>query len=654
MALSAVLQDGVPGRWLVFAAPRAVVEARTLAEVAPALAEVARRVEAEGLWAVGFVAYEAAPAFEPALAVRTPAAGAPPLLRFALTAPPRCVEAPAPPFADGLTAADGSPGHRVGAWQPSVSRDAYRRAVDEIRRRIARGDTYQVNYTYHLRAAFEGDPRSLFADLVAAQGGGYGGFVEAGRHAVCCASPELFFALADGAVTTRPMKGTAPRGRWSEEDEARARALAASAKERAENLMIVDMMRNDLGRVAAAGSVEVPLRRGDGVAEEAPARRLFEVERYPTVWQMTSTVTARLAAGVGLPRLFAALFPCASITGAPKASTSRIIAELEAEPRGVYTGTVGWMAPGGRARFAVAIRTAVVDRGRGEVEYGVGGGIVWDSRPRREAAEAEVKARVLTAPPRPPFELLETMLWMPPADDGSVHGGAAHVGSVLDGVFLLAGHLRRLAGSAAYFGFRCNPEAVRRALAEAVERTLHSAAGEIGRPTGDRPTEALRLRLLLSRDGLVRVEASPLSLAELGAPSRRQADAGDALPVAVAARPVDAADVFLFHKTTHRTVYDDALAEVRRHHPEAVEAILVNGRGEVTEATTANLVASVDGALVTPPLAAGCLPGVYRRHLLEAGEISEASVRAHDLVRCDGLWLVNAVRRWRRARLLAG
>jgi para-aminobenzoate synthetase/4-amino-4-deoxychorismate lyase len=624
MALSAVLQDGVPGRWLAFAAPRAVVEARTLAAVAPALAEVARRVEADGLWAVGFVAYEAAPACEPALVVRTPGAGAPPLLRFALTAPPRRVEAPAPPFADDLTAADGSPGHRVGAWQPSVSRDVYRRAVDEIRRRIARGDTYQVNYTYHLRAPFEGDPRSLFADLVAAQGGGYGGFVDAGRHAVCCASPELFFDLEDGFVTTRPMKGTAPRGRWSEEDEERARELAASAKERAENLMIVDMMRNDLGRVATAGSVEVP--------------RLFKVERYPTVWQMTSTVTARLAPGVGLPELFAALFPCASITGAPKASTSRIIAELESGPRGVYTGAVGWMAPGRRARFAVAIRTAVVDRERGEAEYGVGGGIVWDSRPEREAAETEVKARVLTAPPRPSFELLETMLWTPPVD----------AGPLLDGVFLLAGHLGRLAGSAAYFGFYCDPEAVRWALATAVEAALRRISGE-----DERPTEALRLRLLLARDGAVRIETSPLAFAELGAPSRRQADAGEALPVALAPRPADASDVFLFHKTTHRTVYDDALAEVRRRHPEAAEAILVNGAGEVTETTTANVVAALDGALVTPPLAAGCLPGVYRRHLLESGEITEAPVRVDDLVRSDGLWLVNSLRRWRRARLVA-
>ena len=415
----AVLQDGAADRWLVFAEPVARCVAYRLDEVRPALAEAARRVEADGLWAVGFVAYEAAPAFDPALAVRPPregaeAAAAPPLLWLALCPPPARLAAPAPPLAAGA--------HQCGDWQPSVDAAGYRRAVAEVRRRIARGDTYQVNYTYRLRASFEGDPAGLFADLVAAQGGAHGGWIDAGRHQVCCASPELFFALDrgdldGGVVTTRPMKGTAPRGRWSAEDAGRAAALAASPKERAENLMIVDMMRNDLGRLARPGSVEVP--------------ELFAVERYPTVWQMTSTVTARLAvaanAAATVPDLFAALFPCASITGAPKAATSAVIAELETAPRGVYTGAVGWLAPGGRARFSVAIRTAVVDVERGVAEYGVGGGIVWDSRADGEAAESRLKARVLRAPPATGFELLETLRWEPAA-----------------GFVRLAGHLDRL------------------------------------------------------------------------------------------------------------------------------------------------------------------------------------------------------------------
>ena len=305
----ALLQDGAPDRWLVFADPpeeAARLVARRVDEVRPALAEAARRVEAEGRWAVGFLAYEAAPAFDPALVVHGGAGAVPderpPLLWLALVPPPAVVEAAAPPIAAGA--------YRCGDWRPSVDAAAYARAVAEVRRRIERGDTYQVNYTYRLSSSFDGDPAGLVRDLAAAQGGAHGGFVDAGRHAVCCASPELFFAQQDGAVTARPMKGTAPRGRWSAEDDARARALAASPKERAENLMIVDMMRNDLGRVAVPGSVAVP--------------ELFAIERYPTVWQMTSTVTARTAAPP--VEVLAALFPCASITGAPKAATSAVIA----------------------------------------------------------------------------------------------------------------------------------------------------------------------------------------------------------------------------------------------------------------------------------------------------------------------------------------
>jgi para-aminobenzoate synthetase / 4-amino-4-deoxychorismate lyase len=607
----AVLQDAAPDRWLVFAAPpggaAGPVVARTLGEVRPALAAAARRVESEGLWAVGFVAYEAAPAFDRALVVRPPAApdgdpdAAPPLLWLTLLPPPAVVEAPVtgapgPPLAAGR--------YRCGPWQPSVDAAAYRRAVDEVRRRIARGDTYQVNYTYRLRAAFEGDPAGLFRDLAAAQGGAHGGWIDAGRHAVCCASPELFFAQADGAVTARPMKGTAPRGRWSAEDGARARRLAASPKERAENLMIVDMMRNDLGRVAEAGTVEVP--------------RLFAVERYPTLWQMTSTVTARTRAAPA--EVLAALFPCASITGAPKAATSAVIAELEGEPRGVYTGALGWLAPGGRGRFSVAIRTAVVDRERGEAVYGVGGGIVWDSRAGGEAAESRLKARVLTAPRRDePFALLETLRWTP-----------------ADGCVRLDAHLARLAASAAYFGYRFDEHEVRAGLSAAVPPR----------------TAAVRVRLSLSRDGRLAVETEPLPSEALGAPTREGARDLPPVPVGWAAEPVDPEDAFLFHKTTRRGVYEAALAVARRRRPEAREALLWNRGGEATEAATANLVAELGGRLLTPPLASGLLPGILRAELLTAGEVEEATLAITDVAAARRLWLVSSLRGWRPARLL--
>jgi para-aminobenzoate synthetase/4-amino-4-deoxychorismate lyase len=539
------------------------------------------------------------------------------------------VEAAQPPLPAGA--------YRCGGWRPSVDAAAYRRAVDEVRRRIARGDTYQVNYTYRLRAAFEGDPAGLFRDLAAAQGGAHGGWIDAGRHAVCCASPELFFAQAHGAVTARPMKGTAPRGRWSAEDDARARQLAASPKERAENLMIVDMMRNDLGRVAEPGTVEVP--------------RLFAVERYPTLWQMTSTVTARTRAAPA--EVLAVLFPCASITGAPKAATSAVIAELEGEPRGVYTGALGWLAPGGRARFSVAIRTAVVDRARGEAVYGVGGGIVWDSRAGGEAAESRLKARVLTAPRRQePFALLETLRWTP-----------------ADGCVRLVPHLARLAASAAYFGYRFDEDEVRARLAAAVPRTgpgpgegrgAEDAAGPREEGRGDSSTKGvegadaavLRVRLSLSWDGTLEVGTEPLPAAALGAPTREAAMALPPVPVGWAAKPVDPKDVFLFHKTTRRGVYEAALAAARRRHPEAREVLLWNRSGRVTEAATANLVVELGGRRVTPALASGLLPGVLRAELLAAGEIEEAPLAIAEVAGGTSLWLVNALRGWRPARLL--
>jgi len=578
------------------------------AEVRPCLAEVARRVEADGLWAVGFVAYEAAPAFDAALAAREPdpEAGLP-LAWFALCPAPEESAGP-----DVLRAAAGA--YEVGPWQPSVGEGAYRAAVEEVRRRIAAGDTYQANLTYRLAAPFAGDPRGLFLDLAAAQGwpgapgGGCAAYLDAGRHAICCASPELFFAREGERVVCRPMKGTAPRGLTSEDDRRRAAALAASAKERAENLMIVDMVRNDLGRVAEPGSVETPRR--------------LAVERYPTVLQMTSTVTARSRAA--WPELVAALFPCASITGAPKPSTTGILAGLETTPRGVYTGAVGWLAPGGRSRFAVAIRTAVVDRDRGRAEYGVGGGIVWDSDPERELAETRVKARVLPAGrgPRPgeePFELLETLAWSPES-----------------GFALLPEHLARLAASAEYFGFPFDEGEAGRTLATAVE-AWREAIDHAGGP--------LRVRLRLSADGGLWPDVEPLD------------EGPEPVPVALAAEPIDPGDRFLYHKTTRRAVYERALAEARRRVPEAADVLLWNPAGQVTESAVASLVATVGGLRVTPPVGCGLLPGTLRGRLVARGEVREQAVALAQLLaagRAGELWLVSSVRGRRHARLVGG
>ena len=565
-----LLHDAASGRWLHFRQPVTVLTTGHEAEVLPLLEAVARRIEQEGLHAAGFLAYEAAPGFDSALAVRAHD-GSFPLLWFGLYPPPAAVTLPAelPPRPDLK-------------WEPSITPAAYRVAFAEVKAQIAAGNTYQVNYSYRLHAPFNDDAWPLFRHLIRAQTAAYGAYVDTGDFVLCSASPELFFRLDGTSLSSRPMKGTARRALTWAEDEAQACRLQESEKNRAENVMIVDMIRNDLGRVATVGSVHVP--------------ELFTVERYPTVWQMTSTVTA--ASTAGLPAIFQALFPCASITGAPKRSTMQIIAGLEDSPRQIYTGTIGYLAPGRRAQFNVAIRTVLVDRAAGRATYGVGGGIVWDSTGSGELAETATKAQVLRAE-RPPFSLLETMLW-----------------TAEDGYFLLDYHLERLAQSAAYFGYPLDRAQIRARLAEAVKP---AQAGK------------LRVRLLLHEDGDVTVERYPLTA---------RGDESSPRHVCLAPAPVDRENVFLYHKTTQRVVYEQALAAC----PQADDVLLWNEAGEVTEACRANVVVELGGERLTPPVSSGLLAGTYRRHLLETGQVREAVVRLADLERATGLWLINSVR----------
>lgn len=373
--------DLAAGRALVFPAPRRVVVAGCAAEVPSALAEV-ERLTAAGEWAYGYVSYEAAPGLDPALVVAGPAEGDPPLVWFGVGGPPSEVA----PIAPHEAAPHQAPPREAGphAWIPVWDDREHARAVERVREHIAAGDTYQCNLTDRLRAAAAGDPFELYRRIATAQGGAFNAYLEVGRFVVASASPELFFDWTGDRIRTRPMKGTTTRGVDAEDDAGRARRLRASPKEQAENLMIVDLLRNDLSRVAAVGSVEVT--------------ELFALEAYPTVWQMVSEVAASVRPGAGLVDVFRALFPCGSVTGAPKARSMRIIRDLESGPRGVYCGAVGMVAPpaaGFRARFNVAIRTAVVDRRSGIATYGAGGGITWGSDAAAERAELLAKTAVL-------------------------------------------------------------------------------------------------------------------------------------------------------------------------------------------------------------------------------------------------------------------
>jgi para-aminobenzoate synthetase / 4-amino-4-deoxychorismate lyase len=591
------------GQRLRFGRPSRICVARALDEVIPAL-EVVAAAARGGQHAVGFVAYNAAPAFDRALQVRAPASSGAelPLLWFGIYEPNQVhLESGATTRArplhayraqDNVTAerdrdaadsgADcGTPAAALPPLTFDTGAEEHAAAVGSIRAAIAAGDVYQVNYTLRCTADAAALPAQLLRAWRRGQGAGYFADIDLGRLRIVSLSPELFFSVRGREITTRPMKGTARRGRWPEEDDAAAARLAASEKDRAENLMIVDLMRNDLGRIARFGSVRVP--------------RLFEVERYPTVHQMTSTITAQLREGIELPDILRALFPCGSVTGAPKVAAMRAIARLERTARGVYCGSIGHVEPGGNCTFNVAIRTLVSDAASGRLTYGVGGGITWDSNAASEYDEAHAKAEVIRRPRRA-FALLETMV---------LEGGMyPH----------LAGHMARLTASAAYFGWRLDRRAIDAALA-----TEATAEGR------------WRVRLLVHEDGSVRIERTPLTVA------------ASPLRVRLVEGAVHSGDVFLYHKTTRREAYDAARARAGAFD----EALLTNERGELTELTTGNLVAELVPGLYTPPRASGLLCGVFREELLRSGTIVERVLRPADLGRAQRCWLVNAVRGWR-------
>lgn len=349
-----------------------VLRADRLADVEP----VVRAAEAEaaaGRWAFGFVAYEAAPAFDAGLTVRPPVEGLP-LAWFGLADE----AATAPP----VTAAGGD-GYTAGPWTVQWTREWHRRAVEAVRSLVAEGETYQVNLTSRLVGPVSGDLAALYADLATAQAGAHNAYLDTGRFVVACASPELFVERRGDELTMRPMKGTSRRGATPEEDRRLAERLRTSTKERAENVMIVDLVRNDLARVATAPGPRVT--------------RLCAVETYPTVHQLTSEVVVRARAGTGLVDVLRAVFPSGSVTGAPKQRTMEIVRDLEDGPRGVYCGAMGVIPPpgSGPTRFAVPIRTLLVDRELGSGSYGAGGGITWGSDPDAEYDELLAKAKVL-------------------------------------------------------------------------------------------------------------------------------------------------------------------------------------------------------------------------------------------------------------------
>lgn len=572
-----ILRDEGRKYWLHFSIPSKVFITREIDEVMPLLGEIGEKVERYGKYAAGFISYEAASAFDAAL--KTKQDREMPLLWFGIFDKVQEITLPVASQKNLVSELD---------WRQSISPEDYRRCFERIKEYISAGDTYQVNYTYRLHTPFCGDSYQLFQQLVSGNEPPYAAYIDIGDWAICSTSPELFFRLEGENMESHPMKGTAGRGLWFEQDVQQGEWLRTSEKDRAENLMIVDMVRNDLGRIADTGTVNVP--------------SLFDINRYPTVWQMTSTVRAKMQAP--LDEIFKALFPPASITGAPKPRTMEIINELESSPRRIYTGAIGYAAPGRKMQFNVAIRTILIDKKCGSAEYGVGGGIVWDSQLESEKSECRIKSRALHAP-APDFDLLETMLW-----------------TAKDGYYLLAYHIKRLIQSAEYFDFKMDSRYIELELIKWAEKL---------------PKTSHKIRLLVSKKGTVAIESSPFETVHAGFPD-----------IVLAASPIDSLNPFLYHKTTNRRVYQNAINAM----PGFQDVLLYNDKGEVTESTIANIAVELHGILYTPPVQCGLLQGTYREWMLEQKRIVEKEIRIDDIPAASNIYLMNALRGMHKVRVI--
>ncbi len=580
------------GRSLLYTDPERIVAAYAPDEVENALEQVEAGL-ARGLHAAGFFAYELGYCLEPKL--KHLCSGRPPAFLCCgwgcSARRGRSTNCGTRAWLDDHGAAGRA---AISDLTLSWTREHYDRAFAKVQDYIAAGDVYQINLTLKYHFAFAGDPVALYAALRRKQRVAYGALIRTGELDVLSLSPELFFRREGKHISARPMKGTSARGRTPREDARLKTWLAVDEKQRAENLMIVDLLRNDLGRVAKIGSVEVT--------------DLFTVETYRSVHQMTSGITAELRSDMGLKDMLRALFPCGSVTGAPKVRAMEIIRELEAAPRGVYTGAIGHIAPSGDAQFNVAIRTVVLSGNRGEM--GIGSGIVSDSKVDSEFDECLLKAHFLTKLD-PPFELIETLRF-----------------ERASGFHLLERHLTRLQASAAHFAYPFSREAVLAAL--------DAEAARVEAPVA-------MVRLLLAEDGTITVTSTGITLPTEDTVWR----------FVISDQRLDEKDAFFYHKTTRRQFYEREM-ERQKALTGCDEVVFLNSKGELTEGTRTTLFIELDGRLFTPALACGLLPGTLREELLDLprAAASEAVLTPQDVIAADRIYLGNSVRGLIRAELI--
>ena len=576
--------DIINGQSFEFVDPITTLSARTSSEVPSVLAGV-QQAAADGRWVAGYLTYEAAAAFDPAFTLKEPDTEL--LAWFGVFGARREV-------AGAVHDPEHMGAYVVSNWKPGITRDQYNEGFGKVQRHILDGDTYQVNYTFPLHAAFTGDPDVFYNDLVCAQRPRYAAHLWHGETHVLSVSPEKFFSVSGTTIETQPMKGTAPRGRTMTEDLANRVTLQASEKDIAENLMIVDLIRNDIGKIAEPGTVTTT--------------DLFSVERYRTVWQMTSTVEATLLHDTTLVDVFAALFPCGSVTGAPKARSMEIIANLEDRPRGIYCGAVGFVPPGDGldgASFNVAIRTVEIDDAEGIARYGVGGGVTWDSTMENEFLEAVTKFEVLRFDVSP-MTLIEAIRW----DDGWCS---------------LDDHLDRLEASATYWSFTFDRSAIERELRE-LEPSLVGQA-------------KVRVECGAGGDFDVTAEAAPGRWVKGPGPSV------EPVTLVIDTEPINDSNPRVYHKTSDRR----SITRRLDRHAGCDDVLMVNSRGRITESSIANAVFLIDGEWLTPPVDDGLLGGVLRGQLIDGGVLRERSISIPEALNADAVALVSAVRGWRPA-----
>ena len=578
----------------LFLRPKKTVSTFKIKETKDCFAELDKALK-KGYYVAGFLSYEAGEAFEERLKHRETYDF--PLLWFGVYKEPLIYDHRKGGFEKRIALPQNhkQKNYLLKNIRPNISKNSYLKAIAKIKDLIAQGFTYQVNYTFKLKFSFSGSPAALYSNLRGNQSVSYSAFIKAGPFYILSFSPELFFRKKGNKICVRPMKGTADRGRDLKEDSEIAGQLKNCPKNRSENVMIVDLLRNDLGRISTTGSVKVP--------------RLFNVEKYETLFQMTSDIESRLKGRSLAFDIFSRIFPSGSVTGAPKIRTMEIIRQLEREPRNVYTGSIGFFSPEESGTFNVAIRTLLIDSRRKTAEMGVGSGIVYDSDVKGEFAECRLKANFLIKKPKK-FQLIETMLWQPGK-----------------GYLLIDEHLRRLENSAGYFNFLYKRKDTLKALMK-----LQNNFGP----------NFYKVRLLLFKDGGIKLEPSLFE-------SRRDGD----LKVCLSAKRTQTQEPFLYHKTTCRRIYDDEYRRCRRLG--FYDSIFANEKGEITEGAISNIFLRKNGGLYTPPVRCGLLDGVHRRYMLYSGRfpIKEKVLFKEDLINAEEIYLTNSVRGLVKVRLEA-